>query len=406
MPETKEKQQVISAINSLGRKVTAADIATKTGLKLNEATLLLNTVASETQGNLVVSKEGQIAYQFKPAFQTAYLTKGLMAVFEKLTKSLFRLMLFLLRISFGIMLILSLLIIAIAVFVIIMRGSYSSDSKGRSSFRLSFFDLRLLEDIFFWNFAYRRHNRGLNQPTTSYRKDGGFLMNCFSFLFGDGNPNLNLEERKWQEIAGLIRSKQGVVTSEELAPYTGADPRFEDGVLPVLVRFNGKPEVTDTGNIVYMFSDLSYTASEYGYSDSKQDYLYEWKYKFSECSMDALIPVIILAAINFLGSLWLHAQTIRYIDLAAFGPISSVLVIYGTLFITIPAIRYFVISYLNGRIELRNRHRQDFALKLRSPDPQLSQKLNEAKTFQTKTQNISAAEISYTTEKDLLDQDL
>jgi hypothetical protein len=68
--------------------------------------------------------------------------------------------------------------------------------------------------------------------------------------------------------------------------------------------------------------------------------------------------------------------------------------------------RYFVISYLNGRIELRNRHRQDYALKLRSPEPTLSQKLNEAKTFQTNTQNISTAEISYTTEKDLLDQDL
>ena len=54
-------------------------------------------------------------------------------------------------------------------------------------------------------------------------------------------------------VAQLIRNQGGVVTAEQLAPYTGADPKNEDGALPVLVRFNGFPEVTDEGFILVHF---------------------------------------------------------------------------------------------------------------------------------------------------------
>jgi len=33
-----------------------------------------------------------------------------------------------------------------------------------------------------------------------------FFEAIFSFLFGDGNPNANLEERRWQQIATVIRN--------------------------------------------------------------------------------------------------------------------------------------------------------------------------------------------------------
>ncbi len=80
-------------------------------------------------------------------------------------------------------------------------------------------------------------------------------------MFGDGNPNARLKEDRWQYIAQLIRANGGVVTAEQLAPYTDADPKNEDGVLPVLVRFDGRPEVTDSGNIVYLFPSLQISAA-------------------------------------------------------------------------------------------------------------------------------------------------
>ena len=50
-----------------------------------------------------------------------------------------------------------------------------------------------------------------------------FLESVFSVLFGDGDPNADLEERRSKAVAKLIRAKGGAVTAEELAPYMDPD---------------------------------------------------------------------------------------------------------------------------------------------------------------------------------------
>ena len=52
MPLTKEKQIVIKAINDLGRYVSAADVATKTGLPVAKATQNLNQISARNIGSL------------------------------------------------------------------------------------------------------------------------------------------------------------------------------------------------------------------------------------------------------------------------------------------------------------------------------------------------------------------
>ena len=51
-----------------------------------------------------------------------------------------------------------------------------------------------------------------------------FFESFFSFVFGDGDPNRTFNERRLQRIAEVIRSKDGVVISEDLAPYL--DPPY------------------------------------------------------------------------------------------------------------------------------------------------------------------------------------
>lgn len=51
-----------------------------------------------------------------------------------------------------------------------------------------------------------------------------FIESVYSFVFGDGDPNFNLEERRYRQIAQLIRENGGAVTAEQLAPYL-ARPR-------------------------------------------------------------------------------------------------------------------------------------------------------------------------------------
>ena len=81
-----------------------------------------------------------------------------------------------------------------------------------------------------------------------------FLESVFSFLFGDGNPNYNLEEKRWQDIGAVIRNNQGAITAEQIAPYldnvTSLNQETEDYILPVLARFNGYPQVSPEGNLI------------------------------------------------------------------------------------------------------------------------------------------------------------
>ena len=117
-------------------------------------------------------------------------------------------------------------------------GDNDSDSGGGGGFSFDFLDYLLLSDFFYWNtyptysaygtYGYNDYDRPYelyDRSTTRVPEtNNNFMMNCFSFLFGDGQPNANLEERKWQLIAQVIKANNGVVTAEQLAPYTGADP--------------------------------------------------------------------------------------------------------------------------------------------------------------------------------------
>jgi len=403
--ETPEKRQVLQAIRDLGRRVTVADVATKTGLPLHVVTSQLNAVAAETGGHLEVGTAGDIAYGFAPGFQSVYLAQGIQRTLQLIWEKTFQIGYYLLRISFGIMLILSVLLVIALILVVILGRGRDGDRDGDRGFDLSFFDYMILRDLFWWGvYSTYPEDTYYGRSTRRRKSNGNFLLNCFSFLFGDGNPNAHLEEKQWQLIAQAIKGHNGVITAEQLAPYTGSDPKNEDGVLPVLVRFDGRPEVTETGNIVYTFPSLQVSAAEaHGYQ--LPVFLEEWPWKFTEAPADSLVPVYILAGVNFFGSWWLFFHAAAVLLLTGLFPLILLLVTYGTLFVGIPLVRWLVLQWLNGRIESRNQRRQSYARLLDTPSADLRLKLEEAQAYKVKEQLIEQEKIVYTTEKDALEQE-
>jgi len=403
MPIPKEKEIVIKAINQLGRRVSVSDIATRTGLPLNSSSLLINQIASETGGHLQVSPSGEIAYLFPIGYQSRYITRGIQRLIEKFTEKTFALGFFLMRISFGIMLILSLAIIAVIFFAIVISASKNRDDDD-FRFDFNFFDWMILQDLL-WNFNYSTYSPPNRISAKGTRKQN-FLYDCFSFLFGDGNPNANLEERRWQAIAQLIRKDNSSVTADQLAPYTGTAPDNEDAVLPILVRFDGQPVVTESGNIIYRFPALQTTAIIGSASNTTKPYLNELPWQFSRANADSVVWIVVLAALNFLGSWWLFFETSRIPELAFAMPLIVLLVTYGTAFVAIPAIRYMFIQALNKKIEARNKVRQEYAARLNNPDEKLRNKLLEAKKMQIDQQAISADNLAYDTGRSALEQSI
>jgi hypothetical protein len=426
--QTQEKKLVLKAIDELGRRVTPADVATKTGLPILKATTELNTIAAETNGNLQVSTTGDIAYSFGLGYQAAYLAKGMQKILQNVGAHLFQAAYFLLRISFGVMLILSFVIVIVLFLVIILSmkmGNDRDDGGGGFDFDFNFLDYLLIRDIFWWSTPPMYGNWGsyggqgassydylstdklqdnYHRPSTRNKKKQNFLLNCFSFLFGDGNPNLNLEERRWQVIAQVIKANNGVVTAEQLAPYTGAKPDNENAVLPTLVRFDGRPEVTETGHIVYVFPSLQVTARSQN-TDHLPTYLEEFPWPFTNVSSDALIPVYIIAGFNLLGSWWLMAQMTRMMLLVMLAPLVKALVIYGTFFCLLPLLRWMTLQFLNSRIEKRNIERRKNAAFVKNATPELQTKLLEAKKYSISEKRISTSDVVYTTEKEALEQE-
>lgn len=418
--------KIMKAVEQLGYRVTVGDVSTQAGLNINLAQQGLLTLASDAGGHLQVAESGEIAYLFPKNFRSILRNKFLRLQLQEWWDKIWGILFYLIRISFGIILLLSIVLIFVAIAIILMslRAGSDDDSGGGGSNSGGggiFFFPRFWGPDIFWFFDpydYGRSSspRQAKSSQTSRTRELNFLEAVFSFLFGDGNPNADLEERRWQEIATVIRNSGGAVAAEQIAPYLddvgeGYQRESEDYMLPVLTRFDGRPEVSPSGEIVYHFPELQTTA-KLAQPKSVQGYLRERLWRFSQASSGQLMLSIGLGAVNFVGALVLGSLlssgeiAAQIGGLVAFvNLIYPLLLIYGVGFLAIPLIRYFWIQWKNSQIEQRNQKRQSQAVALNQAGDSLQKKISYAQQFAA--QNVITEEdLVYTSETDLLDQDL
>ncbi len=410
---------IMQAVEQLGYRVTVGDVAAQAGLNVNLAEQGLLALATEAGGHLQVAQSGDIVYLFPKNFQAILRNKFLRLRLQEWWKKVWKVLFYLIRISFGIVLLLSIALIFLTIIAIITaanQGSNSSDNRGHShggggSIFMPYF---WLGPDWFWFFApdygspqyRRRREREQNQLN--------FFEAIFSFLFGDGNPNADLEERRWQQIAIVIRNNQGAVVAEQISPYLenigeGYSREYEDYMLPVLTRFNGKPEVSPDGQIVYYFPELQ-TKAQHRHPLAVPAYLQELTWRFSSASSEQIMMATGLGGLNFVGALVLGnllagPAAAKIGGLVAFvHSIYWLLLGYGTAFLGVPLIRYFWIQWRNSKIAVRNRQRQERVLQLSQADAALDNKIAYARQFAAETV-IGREDLAYTTETDLLEQE-
>ena len=268
-------EKVLSAVEKAGGRVTVADVASGAGVSLAEAKAQLTVLAQLAKGDLEVSSDGELVYRFGSSFRSELSARSAKKRAQEAWDKVAPIAFYLVRVSFGVALLSSIALIFTAILVL---QSSSRDDRDRESrgyggsfggggFGYSYWWGPTPFDLFYYN-TYQPY--GVNRYEDP--RELSFLESVFSVLFGDGNPNANLEERRAQQVAKLIRSKGGAVTAEELAPYMDPEegPRASDDmvderyVLPAVTRFNGVPEVTADGDIIYSFDDLQTTAKGTG----------------------------------------------------------------------------------------------------------------------------------------------
>ncbi|MBH8551107.1 hypothetical protein I8751_01630 [Nostocaceae cyanobacterium CENA357] len=405
---------IMQAVEKLGYRVTIGDVATQAGLNVAEAGQGLLALASDAGGHLQVAETGDIVYQFPRNFREILRNKYLQLRLQEWWKKVWGILFYLIRISFGIFLIASIALITIAIIIILtaLNSDRDGDNRG-SSYGGGFF---FFPDLF-WYFSpnydtrYRERRRGRQQDNNL-----NFFEAVFSFLFGDGNPNADLEERRWQEIAAVIRNNRGAVVAEQIAPYLdnlgeSYTQEYEDYMLPVLIRFNGQPAVSSEGQIVYYFPEMQVSATK-KYRQSLPVYLEESLWRFSAADSGQITLSAGLGILNFVGALILGSLIRDGTVAAQIGGLVAfvqgiywLLLAYGIGFLSIPLGRYFWIQWRNKKIAARNRDRLSRARILTNPDAGLQHKIDYASQFATE-KVIGKQDLVYSTETDLIEQEV
>ncbi|XP_074269102.1 uncharacterized protein At5g03900, chloroplastic [Silene latifolia] len=421
------RKRSMDAIDSLGGRVTIGDVAAKAGLKLTQAQKALQALAADTNGFLEVSDEGDVLYVFPNDYRSKLVAKSLRMKIEPWAEKAKSAAEYLIRVSFGTTLIASIVIVFTAIIAIATSAESNRESNSNSrrrrgdSFINLDFALYNTRDLFwYWDRDYYR--RG---PRRTDKQGMNFLESVFSYVFGDGDPNQGIEEERWKMIGQYITSNGGVVTADELAPYLDVytkDKNDDSYILPVLLRFDGQPEVDEEGNILYRFPSLQRTASfnrtgkkEYvgtrwsDWDGRVQEFFEEKKLQFSKTNVADRAAVIGLGALNFFGvivlSTLLKDMAVKPNGFISFAEsLLPLLQVYAGSFFAIPLVRWLFILKTNTEIEKRNQLRKLRAQALVSPDLSLKRKLLSARDMAQRTV-IGKDRIVYSTEKGLDEQD-
>jgi hypothetical protein len=488
--EKMNKQRVQEAIKDLGLKVGVADVVQRTGMPVLVVTAELNRIASESGGHLEVDSSGGVLYKFDQNFESRNLLRGSKSIVAKAFRTvynavtwairMFTIALFtLIRISFGIILILSVVVVVVAIIAVIVIFvlrilSMFSDSGGDAGGDLFTcdgfnFDFSWMDGFRFWAWDWTwdwcnwpghytswdwdtsysssfysytpvvTNDTQLDERGKHDESRGDFLENCFTVLFGTGNPSRGLEDRRKQTLAQAIRAKCGVVVAEDLAPYAVTDRRDEDWMLPILVHYNGSPEVTESGKLVYVFpAFIPRTAP--AINDHRRDEMSERSERISSASRteldsiysrflqrqtakttaqnrsqtlsiavtgvsgNELASVFFFAFIASAGALGLLFGAPNFILVQYLKPLLIAIAGYGSLFFILPALRAPFIAAANSAIERRNEKYVAAARKLASKHEDMERIQREAAEIRQQVITVPPVSLVYTTEEDSLTQ--
>ncbi len=407
---------IMTAIDRLQYRATVGDVATQSGLNVAIAEQGVLALAAQTGAQMQVTESGDIAYTFPKDFrstlQTKYWQLRLQTWWDSISGTLF----WIVRVMFGCSLFVVLFAILAVGFVMITTMNSNDDnssdsgsgwggSHGGNSYNPGF------GGWFIWSGDWlsfggpKPHDDG---------KQLSFLETIFSFVFGDGNPNRNLENRRWETIAQRIAQSGGAVVAEQLTPYLDVplnvfDSDEDQHVLPVLVRFNGSPQVTDDGQLIYTFPELQKTVQTTANDriNTIPDHLEEKPWKLSLGNPTLVTFAAMIGGLILILSLWFTGILPGSVPAPA-GILRSVSIgalLYSGFYLGLPTLRWLIQGQKNNKIAARNSDRSKRARQLNTPDEVLQTKLIQSKTFQQRLR-IDQQPIAYDTDRDMLDQDL
>lgn len=369
------------------KRLTIPDAAALAGTDLQKARKAVILLAGLVGANMDVTKNGDIVYTFPTDFKRILFERSLGQRIQKISEVVLPPLLFLGRISFGLFLLTSLAVI-FSTFILVSTSSgngNNDDSDRKSNERR--------DSNNYANSYYSSGGGGFGfnfNPFTSLsydylfygprpgaqHKQLNFLEVFFSYVFGDGDPNEGFLNNQLQECASIIRSNGGVVFAEQLAVFLNPPTppsNFneqesstlvnEQWMLPVVSKLNGVPSVTEDGDIVYYFPELTPTVLPEAVGRSGGA-LSEQEVQLCRATGGSLLAAGGLGVLNLVGATWLGSvlsnplYLVKFPQIALLAKAYPLLLAYAVLYNAIPLARWLLIQRQNKDIRERNENRR------------------------------------------------
>jgi hypothetical protein len=399
MKNTKSEYQII--ISSLKRRkkgATAADICAATALPLAAVDELLPKAADEYLGHLRVTQSGEILYYFPNGFTSRF--RGLSAAFKNAANKLLAFLktasVYLFKFWIMVMLIgYFILFLALALASVFLMAAGKSSGKGRRGSSVNIGLFNIIWRLWFYSELTGSKNRLGRGKNKKKNARNSLQKSIFSFVFGEVDPNKNWEDQETKAVISYIQANSGIISLAEYMAFTGrSGTEAETGIISFCSKFEGSPEVTDEGTIVYRFEKLMLKADSNKNSELIPPVKRLKKFSDNSKTMNGWFAVIntvnlifgsyflsqsintgqLISEIQYKSASSLYAYThyfLSYISNTPHNFIGLVLglipLIFTIFFWSIPIIRFFKEKKENKNIKLENFKRFSFNKIFSSP---------------------------------------
>ncbi|GHU64965.1 hypothetical protein FACS189447_03030 [Spirochaetia bacterium] len=281
--DQKAYKKIVAAFKDKKKGATVSDIAAGTGLPLYTVKELVPAAADEFSGRLEVTESGEILYSFPKGFTSRFKGMGpfLKRSAEKLLHflgitgtSIFKVWIMVMLIGYFLVF----MLIALASLFLSAAANSRGSSNSRSSGSGGLGGMYLTSSIFnmiirLWFYSEltksinHRYDRYGNFETENRPRGKPLHRAIFSFVFGDGDPNVQWSTKEKKAFVAYVQSRRGVVSLPELmALYGIPSDRAESEITALCAEFGGSPEATEDGTVVYRFDEMLLSA------EGKQQY--------------------------------------------------------------------------------------------------------------------------------------
>ena len=423
---SKTDRALLKLLGVQGGAWTTADVAIGTGLPLDVVEPRLLALAVATGAQLRVADDGNVMYVFPAQLRRLLLARSWRLRLDAWLRKVWSVLFWIIRCSFGVVLVVLVALISLLVLLLGLALFWAEDDAANALLSVVGGGLELIVRIVvavltdqFWIGSPGRFSSGNEQPPP---QRVAFLESVYSILFGDGDPNQALERRRWQRIGAFLRHRGGVVIAEDLAPLLDLEclppaadasqtaliaEQADQGLLPVLLHFDGRPQVTDQGDLIYCFPSLQHRSVEVSSTEDKALAegaslpLRERRIAFTHANQSQRqaygFLVVSLLGLSLLLLHWSLPLSAALVGIAFFG------LGYSLLLLALPLLRWFGWRRSNAAIHQRNRWRQQWMDWAQLHRDELVPKRLEAAHLRKKLPRISDGMV-YTTEHDLLTQ--